>query len=417
MVKKVLTFIVLICTTALLLSTITVTSPNGGEVWTPGTYRFVNWTSSGVTGDVSIKLYRWTGIMTLEATIAGSIAVTEGTCSWMVPLNLTPASNYVVLIASISNPNDNDVSDNFFTINPVPILTVTSPNGGETWIKGNTYPITWTNTNLTGQVQIRLNIGTYGNYSTVGFANATAGTYDWTIPATLTPGNQFKIRIFSVLQPAIADTSDDFFTINPGPAVTITSPNGGESWRRGSTYPITWAVSNLTGNAKLELFRGTNTTPTATIVASTIITNGVQMWNIPTTLPEADDYKVKISSLVNTAIYDYSNDYFTISDVVENEDPGSVPLVTGLKGIYPNPFNAIATIEYSVKEAGNLSIAVYDTKGRLVKQLLQTSKPGGSFTTHWDGTDASGKQMSNGIYYLTLKTDGFRTSKKLVLMK
>jgi hypothetical protein len=418
MVKKVLTFIVLIFATALLFSTITITSPNGGEVWNPGAYHHVYWTSSGVTGDVSIKLYRFTGIMNLEATITNSIDVTTGNCSWLVPLNLTPSSNYVVRITSLSNPDDYDSSNDFFTINPVPTITVTSPNGGEIWTVGSTYQITWDTTNLFGYINLRLLIGTYGNYLNIGSANAIAGTYDWTIPATVNPvGSNFRIRLYSVLQPAIADTSDNFFTINPGPAVTITSPNGGESWRRGSTYPITWAATNLTGNAKLELFRGTATTPTATIVASTIITNGVQMWNIPTTIPEADDYKVKISSLVNTAVYDYSNDYFTISDVVENEDPGFVPIITALGGVYPNPFHAFTTIEYSVKAAGDVKIAVYDVRGRLVKQLLQTRSPQGSYTLSWDGTDNSGKQLSNGIYYLSMHTDAYHTSRKMLLLR
>jgi flagellar hook assembly protein FlgD len=88
-----------------------------------------------------------------------------------------------------------------------------------------------------------------------------------------------------------------------------------------------------------------------------------------------------------------------------------------LGGIYPNPFHAFTTIEYSLKVAGDVSIAVYDVKGRLVRQLVQTNNPGGSFTTHWDGTDAAGKQMSNGIYYLSMQSDAYRASRKLLLLK
>lgn len=418
MTIRALVLAILIFATGLLMADITLTYPNGGEVWTPGNSYSINWNSSGVTGNVKIELYRFIGMGVLEETITSSYSVSSGSYNWYLPLTVSAGSNFYVMITSLSNPNDYDMSDNFFTITPPPTINVTSPNGGEVWTAGNTYPITWTSTNLVGFVMIRLLIGTAGNYTTINSSvNSSVGSFNWPIPTTIASGTNFKISIISISNYTIADTSDSYFTINSAPGIYVTSPNGGEHWFRGSTYPVQWNAVNMTGNAKIELFRGTNTTPTATIVSSTIVNSGIQMWIIPTTIPEANDYKVKITSITNPSVYDYSNNYFTITDFVGNDDPQVTPLVTAVQSIYPNPFRTDTTIKYSVKDAGNLTLGIYDVKGRLVKHLLHSKSSAGSFSTTWNGTDESGNQLPNGVYYLQMKTESCQTTRKIVLLR
>lgn len=402
----------------LLFSTVTVTSPNGGESWTPGYSYDVTWTVSGMTGLVKIELYQFTGILSLVDTINPSIGAGAGTYSWRIPLTTPAAANYVVKITSLTSSTETDVSNNMFTITEAPTLTVTAPNGGENWTIGTTHNVTWTSSNLTGNLGIMLLIGTSGNYSTVGFVQTpTVGSYNWTIPNTLTPGTQMKIRVYSVLTPAIADTSDNFFTISQAPGVYVTSPNGGETWYKGSSYPIQWNAVNITGSAKIELFKGTSTTPTATIVSSTVVTNGIQMWNIPTTISNDDDYKIKITSLSNAAVYDYSNDFFTITTNTETDDQNQTPSATGLQSVYPNPFRDTAAVKYYLKNAGKAQIRIYDIRGRLVRALHDEVLPQGEHTAEWNGIDDSGKAVSNGIYYLYLQTAAGQSCKKLVLVR
>jgi len=418
MAKKMMALTLMAVAIGFLFSTITVTAPNGGENWIPSRNYNVTWTSSGVTGNVKIELFQFTGILTLIDTITSSVSVSAGSFSWTIPLSTPPATNYVVKITSLTNANGNDLSNNFFTITAAPTITVTSPNGGESWSIGSTYPITWTSTNLTGILGIKLLIGTSGNYYTVGFPqNATTGSYDWTIQSPVPPGTQMKIVIYSTLTPAIADTSNNFFTILQAPGIYVTSPNGGEHWFRGSTYPIQWNAVNITGAAKIELFKYYNVTPTATIVSSTGVTNGVQMWSIPMTIPEDYDYRIKITSLSNPSIYDFSNDFFTITDFVGNDDPQGSPVATSIQSVFPNPFRSDATIRYSVKETGRVVLNIYDATGRLVKRLLDSNLASGSFSTVWNGTDDAGNQLTNGVYYLQMKTDSYQTSRKIVLMK
>ncbi|HHE38928.1 MAG TPA: hypothetical protein ENL20_10205, partial [Candidatus Cloacimonetes bacterium] len=67
--------------------------------------------------------------------------------------------------------------------NPVPEITVTSPNGGEDWELDSTHNITWTSSNTSGNVKIEL----YDNgsfYNTIISSTTDDGTYSWNIPDT-----------------------------------------------------------------------------------------------------------------------------------------------------------------------------------------------------------------------------------------
>jgi hypothetical protein len=91
---------------------------------------------------------------------------------------------------------------------PPPSITVTSPNGRETWIKGNTYTVTWTD-NISGNVKIRL---LNGNATTAIIAASTPsdGSFDWTIPTSLADGN-YKVEVRSLDDRTIRDQSDRRF--------------------------------------------------------------------------------------------------------------------------------------------------------------------------------------------------------------
>ncbi|MBU0559165.1 MAG: peptidoglycan DD-metalloendopeptidase family protein [Bacteroidetes bacterium] len=91
--------------------------------------------------------------------------------------------------------------------------------------------------------------------------------------------------------------------------ITVSSPNGGENWQKGQQYNITWS-DNITENVKIELYKGGSLN--STIVSSTS-SNGTYLWTVPTSLTDGNDYKVKITSVNNASINDFSDNIFTIS--------------------------------------------------------------------------------------------------------
>ena len=100
----------------------------------------------------------------------------------------------------------------------------------------------------------------------------------------------------------------------PG-TITVTSPNGGETWTAGSTKDITWKYEGNPGTTvEIQLFRGA--TLDRTIKGSTSVGSagtGSFSWPMPAGLADGNNYKIKIISNKNPAINDMSNKSFTIS--------------------------------------------------------------------------------------------------------
>jgi len=90
----------------------------------------------------------------------------------------------------------------------------------------------------------------------------------------------------------------------------------------------------------------------------------------------------------------------------------ALPTVTGLHQNYPNPFNAKSNISYTLAEAGNVSLRVYDISGRLVATLLDGFQEGGEHEVTWDGS-----AVSSGVYFYKLQTSVFTDVKKMNLLK
>jgi hypothetical protein len=89
-------------------------------------------------------------------------------------------------------------------------------------------------------------------------------------------------------------------------AVTVLTPNGGEIWKKGLTYEITW-TDDISEDVKIELFQ--NGTLHSEIVASTASV-GSYSWAIPLTT-FGDNFQVKISSTIMPALHsDLSDNVF-----------------------------------------------------------------------------------------------------------
>ncbi len=84
---------------------------------------------------------------------------------------------------------------------------------------------------------------------------------------------------------------------------------------------------------------------------------------------------------------------------------------------YPNPFNPLATIEYSMTEPGLVRLGVYDTEGRLLATLVNEVMPAGEHSTTWDGRNAEGRAVASGVYLISLNVGGRVKAHKITLLK
>jgi hypothetical protein len=98
------------------------------------------------------------------------------------------------------------------TVNPVPFITVTSPNGAENYLQGSVHNITW-NDNIAGDVKIELFKG--GIFLQQLSASApSSGVYVWTLTPDQQPGIDYRVRISGAVNTDITDESNADFTIS-----------------------------------------------------------------------------------------------------------------------------------------------------------------------------------------------------------
>ena len=85
---------------------------------------------------------------------------------------------------------------------------------------------------------------------------------------------------------------------------------------------------------------------------------------------------------------------------------------------HPNPFNPVTRITYSVKEAGPVTIEVYNVAGKVVKTLLDAEvEAGAAGHVDWDGRAGSGELCASGVYFYRITSPGFTTSHKMIMLK
>ena len=84
---------------------------------------------------------------------------------------------------------------------------------------------------------------------------------------------------------------------------------------------------------------------------------------------------------------------------------------------YPNPFNPTTTISYTLPARQNVSLAIYNLKGELVKSLVDGPMSEGSHSAVWDATNTLGQKVTSGIYIYLLRSDNRQIARQMVLVK
>ena len=114
--------------------------------------------------------------------------------------------------------------------------------------------------------------------------------------------------------------------------------------------------------------------------------------------------------------------YRTINDKSNGGGPQSI-VVNEVKSanqliLTPNPFHQTLEIKLQapVQNRSNISLKIYDTAGRLVRDLSH-SLSSTLTTLFWNGQDDFGKQLPNGIYFLRLSLENRSLIEKIILLK
>lgn len=323
-------FLLLLFSTAGILwaqaPSVTVLTPNGGEVWSGATTQNITWSSVNISNVVieysTNNGSNWINITTWPASAQ--------TYAWVVPGAGPLGSNQcLVRLYDALNTGVVDQSNNTFTIPPSSV-TLIQPNGGEQWPVGSLQSIVWSHASILNlDIEYSTNNGT--NWTSIATnIPALRGFHNWVIPATVsnncivrvkdavnpTTVNDISNATFSIIAALTVDVtkyqggSFDGFTIcqNVSPSVTVLAPNGGEVWPGATTQNITWSYTNIPNNVLIEVSynNGSSWTTLTTWPAS------AQLFPWVVSGPGSTQCLVRVSDAQNSTINDVSNANFTI---------------------------------------------------------------------------------------------------------
>jgi hypothetical protein len=295
--------------------TITVTAPNGGEVWEAGTPQLITWESTDLDGFVEICLLR-------DGELRESIGVTmvwEGWFEWTICEFVGDSANYTVRIASLGiDPPIEDVSDGPFEVfgsTPVPTLAITSPVGGEAWSAGTTQMVAWDCTDPSGYVEARLFRGDEHN-AFIGHVPMEDGGIIWDICPFIGDGGDYSVRLtwLDHCGPDVQDFSPAPFTITgsrPLPTLTVTSPNGGEVWPADTIQTVTWDSTDPSGDVDIWLI---DSETRYDFLGSVATIDGEFDWPILPCVDDANDLSIVVRwSTRDRSVEDVSDAPFEIT--------------------------------------------------------------------------------------------------------
>jgi len=207
--------------------------------------------------------------------------------------------------------------------NPIPKVTVIQPSdAGIEWIIGQNNLISWTD-NFVKPVDIYL-----VDYSTASptvnliKSNVTGSTYDWptNTQGVVAARTQYKIRVQSSVNSIYQDESDATFSlldIIPGTMKVIQPSVLDIVWQAGTPNLISWEDSP-NENVMIRLIKGS----VLHSVINSSASGSTWVWNIPSDLPEGNDYRIKILG-VNSGASAISDHYFSVKKTLG----GSIELI------------------------------------------------------------------------------------------
>lgn len=186
---------------------------------------------------------------------------------------------------------------------------------------------------------------------------------------------------------------------------------------------LTWVSESETSMLGYRVYRNqANELGSATLMTPVMIqatnTSITQSYSL-------EDYEV---SMNNTYYYwleaaDYGHSSFfgpvmvSITAEGEESDIPELPVETKLYSAFPNPFNPSTNLRYSMREAGEVRIDIFNSKGQIVRSFTNRHQEAGYYQVSWDGRDMNGSVVSTGMYLYQMSTDNYSATKKMMMMK
>jgi hypothetical protein len=183
---------------------------------------------------------------------------------------------------------------------------------------------------------------------------------------------------------------------------------------------LEWKVEQETNHAGYNIFRSENEDSGYEQVNSSIILgwDGFSAFN--GTYEYVDEvfgaYHYKLEAVEMDGSTEIFGPY-SVKSTTGVADKLDIPETFALQQNYPNPFNPSTTISFSLAERTNVSITIFDMGGRIVNTLVNGQKGAGAHNVTWQAVDSSGESLPTGVYFYTMKTANFTSTKTMTIIK
>jgi hypothetical protein len=93
------------------------------------------------------------------------------------------------------------------------------------------------------------------------------------------------------------------------------------------------------------------------------------------------------------------------------------PLMQSCLSVYPNPASGMATISFRLENTAPTKVMIFNLQGKLVAELMNGELPAGDYSVIWNGTNAAGDHLPDGIYFVRVINPQTLLSGKLILLR
>lgn len=424
--------------------TITVSSPNGGEIWEAGSVHNITWSNSGFSAPVNLETSLDGGAS--WNLLADNVA-NSGAYAWTLPA--TPSAQARVRVSEAADNDPSDASNNDFTITNLPL----APNNlAATATSSTSISLSW-NDNSTIEsgykIERKAGSGAFGEIAVLG-ANAVSFADNGLAANT---SYTYQVRAFNANGNSSYSNSATAATPNPGgssnlalnkPATASSTSSssylpskavdGSTStyWRSGSvnSRTITWLRVDLqtvqTVSRVVINWRSSYYARRYEIQVSSDDVNWSAVHVDNSGNGGTDDVSFAPVTARYLRIYMTRNNksserinelevYAGVAALARRNDGAQAARASGdfiLAANYPNPFNPTTTIHYHLPEAAKVALKVYDLLGAEVATLVEGLQAEGDHRVTFDARD-----LPSGVYLYVLQAGETRLARRLLLMK
>jgi photosystem II stability/assembly factor-like uncharacterized protein len=219
--------------------------------------------------------------------------------------------------------------------------------------------------------------------------------------------SQVFLLDFMILSFAINSKQDVF----AGAHAIYRSTDNGDHWTLLANGPINTYITSLAINSDEHIFTGTAGFGNSPIGAFLSTDDGENWRQIDLTDISIFSLAIAPSGRIfagtDRGVFRSAQTSTSVPQIAEE-----IPRSFSLEQSYPNPFNPITTIEFSLPHANYVILRLYSSRGEEIKTLVSKPLSAGKHKIEWDATG-----FASGLYFYSIRVGEFSETKKLILLK